>query len=184
MEKFLNAWNRTERFLVGILTFLACMFTFYGVITRYGFSYSPEWIEETVMYMIIWAVFIVASTLTAERGHVGATFIVEKLPPKARRVMEVFTGLLAFLFCVLICYWGFQIVHLAYVTDERSLTSMRYPLWGTYLAVPLGAALIIGRYGMRLYRLIFRFDISDLKETHEMARTSEPQPDQLEKTEK
>ena len=184
MEKFLNAWNRTERFLVGMLTFFACMFTFYGVITRYGFSYSPEWIEETVMYMIIWAVFITASTLAEERGHVGATFIAELLPKKARRVLEIFTGLLAFLFCVLICFWGFQIVHLAYVTDERSLTSMRYPLWGTYLAVPIGAALIVGRYARRLYRLVFRFDVSDLRETHEMARTTQQQSDPMVKTEK
>jgi len=181
MEKFLNAWTRTEMFLVGILTFLACMFTFYGVITRYGFSYSPEWIEETVMNMIIWAVFIVASTLVEERGHVGATFIVEKLPPKARRVLEIFTGLLAFLFCILICYWGFQIVHLAYVTDERSLTSMRYPLWGFYLAVPAGIALVVCRYARRLYRLITRFDLSDLRETHEMARATQPQQDRVEK---
>jgi len=181
MEKILNAWNRAEKFFVGALTFFACIFTFYGVITRYGFSFSPEWIEETVMYMIIWAVFIVASTLVEERGHVGATFIVEMLPPKARRVMEIFTGFLALIFCVLVCYWGFQIVHLAYVTDERSLTSMRYALWGTYLAVPAGGVLLILRYVRRLYRLIFRFDLSDLRETHEMSRTSQPQQDHPEK---
>ena len=167
-------------FLVGVLTFFATMFTFYGVITRYGFSFSPEWIEETVMNMLIWAIFIVASTLVEERGHVGATFIVEKLPPKARRISEIFTGLLALIFCILICYWGFQIVHLAYVTDERSLTSMRYPLWGFYLAVPAGATLIVCRYARRLYRLIFRFDLSDLRETHEMARTSQQDQDQRE----
>ncbi len=172
MEKFLRAWNWMEKFLVGLLAFLATIFTFYSVIMRYGFNFSPEWVEETVMYMIIWSVFIISSTLAEERGHVGASFVVERFPPKARRVVEAFTALLALAFCALICYWGFQIVHLAYVTDERSLTSMRYPLWGAYLSVPVGATLILGRYIKRFYRLLFRFDPSDLLETHEMKRPS------------
>ena len=175
MERFLRAWNWTERFLVGLLALLAVIFAFYGVIMRYGFNISPEWVEETVMYMIIWSVFIISSTLAEEQGHVGATFVVERFPPKARRVVEIITGILALVFCALVCYWGYQIVHVAYVTDERSLTSMRYALWGTYLSVPVGATLILGRYVRRLYRLLFRFDPSDLLETHEVSRPAQQQ---------
>lgn len=180
VERLLKAWNRTEKFLVGLLAFFATIFTFYGVITRYVFNFSPEWIEETVMYMIIWSVFIISSTLVEERGHVGATFVVERFPPKALRMVEVFTGLLALTFCALICYWGYQIVHVAYLTDERSLTSMRYPLWGVYLSVPVGVTLIFGRYVRRIYRLLFRFDPAELLGTHEISRSSQHQEDHLE----
>jgi len=175
VKRFLKVWNWAERFFVGLLAFIATMIAFYGVVMRYGFNSSPEWAEETIMYMIIWSVFIIASTLVEEGGHVGATFVVEHFPPKARRVVEVFTSFLALIFCVLVCYWGYQIVHIAYVTEERSLTSMRYPLWGTYLSVPVGATLILGRYARRLYRLLFRFEPSDLLETHEVSRPRQQQ---------
>lgn len=170
MGKILRAWSALEKLIVGILGLAATILAFSAVITRYFFSFSPEWLTETVIYLVIWAVFIVASTLAAERGHVGASFFVEKLPPPQRRILEILTGLLAVIFCILIGYWGFVIVCLAYATDERSLTLIRYPLWIFYLAVPVGLMLVAGRYLMRIYRLIFRFNPSDLLEHHEMSR--------------
>jgi len=181
LKKIFRGWDVTERYLVGILALFSLFAAFYQVFMRYLFSYSPEWTEETVVYTIIWAVFIVASTLTKERGHVGATFIVEKFSTPTRRVIEIINSLLAMAFCVLICWWGYQIVHVAYVTDERSLTSLRYPMWIWYLAVPVGTTLIFLRHLIMLYRLIWRFDDrSILQDTHETSRTSF---DQLEKIE-
>jgi len=168
-QTLLKAWNRAEKFISGVLAFLAILFAFYGVIMRYVFNSSPEWTEEIIMYMIIWTVFIISSTLAEERGHVGATFVVERFPPQARRVVEIFTGILALVFCVLICIGGYQIVYVTYTIDERSLSSLRVPLWFTYLAIPAGMTLIAVRYIKRLYRLMFRFDLSDMLDTHEMS---------------
>ena len=156
---------------------VATMLAFSGVITRYVFSYSPDWLEEIVIYAVIWAVFVVASTIAEERGHVGATFIAEMLPPALRRLVEILTGLLALVFCVLVCYWGFQVVYIACLTDERSATIMRYPLWGFYLALPVGMMLMVARYLKRLYRLIFCFSQSELMGHHEMSREVHRQSD-------
>ena len=170
IEKF---WDRAEKAIVGILALFSVFAAFYQVVMRYVFNVSPEWTEETVVYVIIWAVFIVASTLTKERGHVGATFIVERLSTPVRRVIEILNALLAMTFCVLICWWGYQIVNVAFVTDERSLTSMRYPLWIWYLSVPAGTTLIFIRYLVMLYQLLLRFDDPSLiQDTHETSRTA------------
>ncbi len=170
MDKVLKFWNALEKYFVGVVALTATLLAFWGVVARYSFAYSPDWLEEFVVYMIIWSVFIVASTVAEERGHVGATFLVEKLPPTRRRLVEILTALLSLTFCVLICYWGYQIVHVAYITDERSSTIMRYPLWGCYLSLPVGMTLVAARYLKRIYRLVFRFSRSDLLEHHEMSR--------------
>ena len=172
MGKLLRAWSLTEKFLVGVLTLTATGFAFTGVVLRYGFSYSPEWLEEMIVYLIIWSVFIIASTLVEERRHVGATFLVELLPPKVRRGVEVITSLLALGFCILVMNWGYKIVHVAYITDERTMTSLRYPLWIFYLSLPVGLTLMTVRYGRRIYRLLFRFSASELREAHEMSRST------------
>jgi len=170
VEKFLRKWNWAEKFIVGLLAFIATACTFYAAFMRYVFEAAPDWVEETVVYMIIWAVFLIASTLAEEKGHVGATFIVERLPLKARRSMAILTSLLALVFCLLISFWGYRIVYVAYIADERSLTAMRYPLWIAYLSVPVGTTLVAGRYMKSLYRLLFRFQTSDLLEVHELSR--------------
>ena len=180
MKKILKGWDLAERYAAGILGLISVFSAFYQVFMRYLFNYSPEWTEEMVVYVIIWAVFIVASTLTKERGHVGATFIVEKLSTRARRIVEIINSLLAMIFCFLICWWGYQIVHVAYVTDERSLTSLRYPLWIWYLAVPVGTTLIFLRYLLMLYRLVFRFDDPSLiQDTHETSRTASEKQEKI-----
>ncbi len=173
MNTLLKAWNWAEKFLTGLLSFIAVILAFYGVVMRYVFNKAPEWTEEIIMYVIIWTVFLISSTLAEERGHVGATFVIERFPPKALRVIEIITGFLALFFCVLICIGGYEIVWIAYTMDERSLTSLRIHLWIIYLAIPLGGTLIGGRYIKRIYRLLFLFDPSELLGAHEMSHQAQ-----------
>ena len=95
MTKWEKGWTRVEKFIVGLLAFSATLIAFYGVIARYIFRRPPDWAEEIVIYLIIWAVFITASTLAAEKGHVAATLMVERFSLKTRRNLAVFNGLVA-----------------------------------------------------------------------------------------
>ncbi len=170
MNKVLKGWNWIEKFLVGLLAFAAIAFSFYTVIMRYVFKAAPGWGEEVIIYMIVWAVFLSASTLAEERGHVAATLLVERFPLKTRRILAILNGLLALGFCILICIWGYRIVKLTFIIDERSLTALRFPLWIPYLSVAAGCTLVAIRYAKRVYRLLFLFDPSEILEVHEMAR--------------
>ncbi|MDI6753908.1 MAG: TRAP transporter small permease [Thermodesulfobacteriota bacterium] len=170
MNKILQVWNWIEKFIVGLLAFLATTLAFYGVIARYILRKPLEWGEEVAIYMIIWAVFIIASTLAAERGHVAASLIVERFSFKTRRTLAILNGLLALGFCVLVGIFAYRIVILIYLIDERSLTSLRFPLWIPYLSVAAGCTLISLRYGIRIYRLLFQFDPEQILEIHEISR--------------
>lgn len=174
MSKALQAWNRTERLIVGVLAVCATLLSFYAVIMRYFFRDPPDWAEEVVIYMIIWAVFITASTLAEEKGHVAATLLVERFSLGTRRLLAVFNGLLAIGFCVLVSIYGYRIVGAAYVNDERSLTALRVHLWIPYLSVALGCSLVTLRYALRVYRLVYRFTPSEIMETHELSREEKP----------
>jgi C4-dicarboxylate transporter DctQ subunit len=170
MNKWERGWTRVEKFIVGLLAFSATLIAFYGVITRYIFRRPPDWAEEIVIYLIIWSVFITASILAAEKGHVAATLIVERFPLKTRRYLAVFNGLVALAFCVAVSFLGYKIVSAAYVNDERSLTALRFPVWIPYLSVAAGCTLVALRYALRVYRLVFSFQPSEILETHELSR--------------
>jgi C4-dicarboxylate transporter DctQ subunit len=170
MNKWERGWTRVEKFIVGVLALCATLVSFWAVIARYILHNPPDWGEEVVIYLIIWAVFITASILAAEKGHVAATLIVERFPMKTRRYLAVFNGVVAFAFCVAVSILGFRIVSAAYVFDERSLTALRFPVWIPYLSVAAGCTLVALRYVVRVYRLVFSFTPSDIMETHEMSR--------------
>ncbi len=170
MSKWEKGWTRAEKFIVGILALSALAIAFYGVITRYLLRRPPDWAEEIVIYLIIWAVFFTASILAAEKGHVAATLIVERFPLKTRRFLAVFNGLVALGFCVAVSILAYKIVSAAYVNDERSLTALRFPVWIPYLSVAAGCTLVALRYALRVFRLIFSFQPSEILETHEMSR--------------
>jgi C4-dicarboxylate transporter DctQ subunit len=170
MSKWERGWTRVEKFIVGILALSAAFLSFWAVIARYILHNPPDWGEEIVIYLIIWAVFITASILAAEKGHVAATLIVERFSLKTRRYLAVFNGLVALGFCVAVSILGFKIVSAAYAFDERSLTALRFPVWIPYLSVAAGCTLVALRYVLRVYRLIFSFQPSEIMETHEMSR--------------
>ena len=163
-------WNQAEGFLFGFLNLAALAAAFYGVIMRYVFHAPPYWTEEVCLYLIIWAVFIAASTLAEERGHVAATLLVERLPMQVRRILATFSAIICMGFCGFICWYGFQIVWQTYACAQRSSTALRFPLWIAYLAVAAGCLLVGIRYVLRIYRLLFRFQRSDILEAHEMSQ--------------
>jgi C4-dicarboxylate transporter DctQ subunit len=170
MKNWEKGWTRVEKFIVGVLAFSATLIAFYGVIARYILKRPPDWAEEIVIYLIIWAVFIAASILAAEKGHVAATLIVERFSLKTRRYLAVFNGLVALGFCVAVSILGFKIVSAAYINDERSLTALRFPVWIPYLSVATGCTLVALRYALRVFRLVFSFQPSEIMETHELSR--------------
>jgi C4-dicarboxylate transporter, DctQ subunit len=170
MSKWEKGWTRVEKFIVGVLALSATGVAFYGVISRYLLRKPPDWAEEIVIYLIIWAVFITASILAEEKGHVAATLIVDRFSPKTRRILAVFNGLIVFGFCAAVSVLGYKIVSAAYLNDERSLTALRFPVWIPYLSVAAGCTLVALRYALRVYRLVFSFDPSQILETHELSR--------------
>jgi C4-dicarboxylate transporter DctQ subunit len=138
MQKILNYWNAFEKYTAGVLGFSMTILILYGVFLRYFFSGNPEWIEDVVIYLSIFAVYIAASLIAEDGGHVSASFVIERLPEKYRRVV-------------------FIIVKVAYTMDERSTSAIRIPMWIPYLAVPMGTFLISLRYVRKLYLTLFNF---------------------------
>ncbi|MFC1814451.1 TRAP transporter small permease [Thermodesulfobacteriota bacterium] len=163
LSRVLNLWDKLELYLTGALASIATAVAFYQVVMRYIFNKAPGWAEEAVVYLIIWAVFIISSKLARDNEHVGADFFIHKTPYRFQRVVGIINCLLAFSFCGLVIWYGFIIVAATLALDERSTGILRFPMWIAYLAVPVGSCLILLSYVRRLYLLIFRFDTKLLK---------------------
>lgn len=60
-----------------------------NVILRYAFNHPVPWIEEIVLALFIWLVFIGISSTMKRDGHVGVDFFVNKMPRNVRIISEV-----------------------------------------------------------------------------------------------
>ena len=155
----LRWWDKCEETLVGLLGLIALVIGLLQVIGRYfdparAISYA----EEVIVYLIIWAIMIVSSQLVRRDGHVRPDLVLRLLPPRYLRIMEIFNCLVAIVFCAALVWYGWQIVDTSLSIDENSSTDLQFPMWIYYLALPVGSALMLIRYVMRLVRFTFYFD--------------------------
>ena len=159
----LRLWNRLELAVVGTLAGIALVLSLYEMAMRYlAPRLAPDWSSELVVYLVIWSAFVAASLLADANRHVRVDLFIRLLPPGMQRGLEIFNSAASLFFCVLLLWFGWQVVDLAQLLDERSSSSMRFPMWIYYLSLPVGAALMSLRFARRLFLLVFRFDAASM----------------------
>lgn len=155
MKWILRAWDSLEEFVGGALALTATCIVLYATFLRYLWHISPSWAIEVVIYLIIWATFILASRLIRENGHIGADFVVHRFSLAVRRRIEIVTTLASFAFMLAVLWLSVLHVYDLYDFGARSTTALRFPSWVAHGAVSVGAALMTLRLLQRVYLLLF-----------------------------
>jgi TRAP-type C4-dicarboxylate transport system permease small subunit len=147
----LRLWTRIEGGGVGSLTAVALAIVSYTILVR---SLVPEltpiWADEVTVYIVIWATFIACSGLTAENAHVRADLLTSRLGRRGSALCEALAHLCGLGFAVLLVYYGYQVAFEAWDFGDLSTTTLRFPMWIYYAALPVGAALIALRHLLAL----------------------------------
>jgi C4-dicarboxylate transporter DctQ subunit len=84
--------------------------------------------------------------------------VLRLLSPRWLRIVEIFNCLVAIVFCGALVWYGWEIVDTSLMINETSSTDLQFPMWIYYLALPVGSALMLVRYIMRLVRFVLFFD--------------------------
>ncbi|MEN3287427.1 MAG: C4-dicarboxylate transporter, DctQ subunit [Bradyrhizobium sp.] len=151
----MKMWDRTEQTLVGLLGLAALGFALWQIFSRYFFQQeSIGYAEEVVVYLMVWAVMIVSSQLVRSDGHVRPDVVLNVVPAGVARWMEIGNCVLAVSFCGALTWYGWQVVAIASLIDERSASELRFPMHLYYAALPTGGILMLVRYAIRLARLV------------------------------
>lgn len=133
----------TGRSLVGLMLGVAVFLVFTEAVSRTLFSFSVFWVQEVVIYLIIWSVFIGAALAIRKGEHLKVTFLVEKLPPKIQFYISLGTTLIGLVFSLALFISGIQLVSDAYFSGVVSISTLEVPLWIPYLILPGTAFLFI-----------------------------------------
>ncbi|ARB47351.1 TRAP transporter small permease [Alloalcanivorax xenomutans] len=120
-----------------------------GVFCRYVLNSSLSWSDEVALLAFSWTVFLFASVLTREFGHVRVSIVVDALPGLPRHLLERGSVILILLFGGLMLWAGWQFT--AFTAHQVS-PALRYPLWLQGAAVPASGALIVFHALVLLFR--------------------------------
>jgi C4-dicarboxylate transporter DctQ subunit len=153
-----------EAFIGAALAFASALL-FANVVLRYVFLAPIGWAEELSLYLIVWIVFIGASVAVRTRGHIAIDLLAVSLSPANRRRLRLATGAVVLVFLAVFFYYS--ALHTNRVRMSGQVTPvMLAPMWLTYLAMPVGSALMFLR-ACQLLLAVYR-DTSEAEERLEL----------------
>ena len=129
-----------EGLLVGLLGLMVVL-VFGNVVLRYGFNSGLVFSEEVSRFIFMWLTLLGALVALHDGAHLGMSSLVERLPPRGRRVCRFTSDAMMLGCCALLAHGTWKQVSLA-MTDRSPVTG-----------IPMGivfSALLLCAVGMTL----------------------------------
>jgi TRAP-type C4-dicarboxylate transport system permease small subunit len=80
------------------------------VFSRYFFATSLPWTEELGRFLFTWVIWLGATVALRRAQHIRFAFLVERLGPPGRRLVQCLVDLLAAAFLALLVVQGWEVV--------------------------------------------------------------------------
>ena len=127
--------------LVIILMFVVLIATvFYQVVGRYLFNAPPSWSEELARFLQVWIALLASALCIQQSMHLGVDYLLHAVRPRGRALLEMLVHVFVTGFLLLLLVQGIKILEVASV---QTSPAMGINMWYAYLAVPVGAALML-----------------------------------------
>jgi len=124
---------------LGIIILIVC--TLACVVARYVFNSPLHWGEELQILCMIQIVFWGGSCVIRNGGLTRVDIILELMPPKMRKVAEIFIDLISFSIFGFIFINGYKMVRNLFKIG-RPMVMMPIPLWLVYICIPISCVLM------------------------------------------
>ena len=123
--------------IAGVLFFVACGINIFNVVARYVFSAPLFWAEEILVFIVIWAVFLVAGSVTYRGAHLNMDLIYAKLKSPWKTLVNVAIVVTLIGCCLYTALQSWKVVALHY--RNNGLTAATdIPLWIPHAALLFG----------------------------------------------
>ena len=137
--RFWHGYNKINEIVSNVILVAITIIVFMGVCARYVFRAPFEWTDEFAIYGFIWLCFLGTALAEKNDTHFRVTFLVDKMGPRLRLVVEIFLHILLF-----VCLFQFFFDSMKYYVQGKSgiSTIMQIPLSYIYVSMPICAAIL------------------------------------------
>ncbi len=109
------------------------------VFGRYVLNSTPSWSEQAALTLMIWYVALAAAAGVRQGFHIRIVALEDAVPPRARKIMQVFSNLVVGACGVAMLVWGGELVMR---TWSHVIPSLGISRGLAYLGLPIAGALI------------------------------------------
>ena len=141
--KVVDAMSNLGGILAAIFVFALTLPVFINVITRRLLNHPIALVDEVSGYLLVGIVFIALAYTMQHGGHVSITVVVDRLPDKVRRKLQIIVPILAFGWFVPLIYGTSVFWHSIYEQGMISLKPSGVSVWIPNIVVPVGVALLM-----------------------------------------
>jgi C4-dicarboxylate transporter, DctM subunit len=175
LKVFNRVLDHLEEWLIATLIAAATALIFAAVLHRYGTGVSIDlskwlaargvpilpgilkeiylwlaaldvsWAQELCIYMFIWMAKFGAAYGVRTGIHVGVDLLVNRVPPRSRKQVILFSLLCGAFFTGMVATFGSSFVAEMFKTGQQS-NDLEAPMWIVYLAIPVGSGLMCFRF--------------------------------------
>jgi TRAP-type mannitol/chloroaromatic compound transport system permease small subunit len=145
-SRFCDAVDRANEWLglawgYGIL--VVTLAVIYEVVARTLLDSPTTWSNETVIYVSAVAYLLGGAYAHQHNRHVRIDLIYERLSPKMRVRIDIFTSVFFFLYIGSLVWVGGQMAWDSFMQNETTGTPWNPLIWPVKMAIPLAAVLLI-----------------------------------------
>ena len=133
---------RMTGFVIARLALAAIVLAYsYEVVSRYFFNAPTGWSAELVSYLLCVAVFAMMPYVTAQRGHVAVTVLLERFGPQTQSVVQRLIWLIGFATCAAMTAFAVDEVSRQILRNVQMIAANPIPKWYVSSWIIFGFAL-------------------------------------------
>jgi len=153
-ERLVAGINRITQYVVVAQFAVLVTVVSAAVFWRYALNDSIVWAEELSRYLFIWVSFLGGGLGVGTNIHVGVDSLVELLPPRPKRVVQILMELMIVGFTMTLVYVGWQFMMFGMRSDALLLPiKMGY----VYMAAPAGGLVMLANVLLNIARHVQTF---------------------------
>jgi C4-dicarboxylate transporter, DctQ subunit len=126
------------------VAFMLMLAVVYGVVGRYIFNSSANWVAELSAFMMVPLTFLALNHVQSKQMHVNITLLIDKQSLRSKTMLHIITTLVTLALFVMLTWaaWLFSLkaLHNGYVSDAAQI-----PLFPFRVIVPIGGLLMCVR---------------------------------------
>lgn len=110
------------------------------VVFRFFFT-ALTWSEELACFLLVLASLLGAAVAFKKGSHIAVTFILDKLPPIAKKVLQTLINILGIGFFIIVAYYG--AVLMGTEAGQRSPAMMLSMKWVYFMYPVIGGVILL-----------------------------------------
>lgn len=152
----LSHLNKVVSIIASLPFIIIMLITVYEVIVRYVFNAPTVWTLEISQYLMLIGAFLAAAYTLEVGGHIKVDFLVERLSPGKRRIVNIISSLLGIIFFAALVWKSTELAWFTFKFGLRSMTMLAVPLFPIYVIMPIGSFLLLLQGIVQFLQLIVK----------------------------